>query len=237
MTLKMQSVEREKIRILKQTELFGSLDEKALRSLAARASEKQLRRGEILFLAGDRSAGLWVVAEGTLRAFRTGSDGREQVKHVEQAVTTIAELPAFDGGNYPSTVAAEEDSRLYFIRKEDIHAVSMQHPELALAAARLLARRLRKCAELVESLSLREVGQRVAGYLLDEAVKRGKATASGSRFELKVTHGQLAARIGTVRESVSRAFLRLQAQDLIKVTGKTVEIADIGALRGYVDSE
>ena len=163
----------DKKELLRQTTLFCDLDDSILDVLVSGSAEKRLARNEILFLAGDEAAGLYVIAEGSVRAFRTGIDGREQVIHVEKAVTTIAEVPVFDNGMYPSTVAADEESRVLFIAKEKVRAACLQHPQLAISAARLFASRLRKCAELVESLSLREVGQRLAQLLLEEAAKSG----------------------------------------------------------------
>lgn len=228
----------DKTAIFKQTELFRDLDEEALRVLVRQAVEKKLDRNEILFLAGERAAGLFVIAEGAVRAFRTGMDGREQIIHVERAVTTIAEVPVFDDGNYPSTVAAEEPTRVFFLEKNKIRRACLEHPEIALAATKIFAARLRRCAELVESLSLREVGQRLAQLLLTEAATDGVKTQSGGiRFKQKLTHNQLAARIGTVREVVTRVFNRLQSQGLITVKGKEVNIPSITALAGYADSE
>ena len=224
-----------KIEALKQAELFSNLDDAALHALASRAVEKKLDRDEVLFIAGEPAEGLYVIAEGSVRAFRTGMDGREQVIHVEKAVTTIAELPVFDDGNYPSTVAAEEPTRVFFLRKADIKSLSMKHPQLALSAAKLLAGRLRRCAELVETLSLREVGQRVAKVLLQEASTKGINTPTGIKFKQTLTHNQLAARIGTVREVVTRAITRLQTQGLVEIEGKKVTIPDTDALRSYAD--
>jgi CRP-like cAMP-binding protein len=230
-------VPTDRTELLKQTLLFRDLDDVILRSLARSAVEKQLARDEILFIAGDEAAGLYVVIEGSVRAFRTGSDGREQVIHVERAVTTIAELPVFDDGAYPSTVAAEEESRVLFIAKEKVRAACLEHPQLALAAARLFASRLRNCAELVESLSLREVGQRLAEFLLDQA-KKSVDTAGGSiTFRQELTHNQLAARIGTVREVVSRVMFRLQEQGLITTKGRVITIPDRRALERYAGRE
>jgi CRP/FNR family transcriptional regulator len=214
--------------LLKQTDLFRDLDDEILEFILRGSAEKRLARDEILFLAGDPADGLYVITEGSVRAFRTGVDGREQVIHVEKAVTTIAELPVFDGGTYPSTVAADENSRLLFIAADKIRAACLKHPQLALAAARLFARRLRNCAELVESLSLREVSQRLAQFLLEQAREKG-----GAKFKQDLTHNQLAARIGTVREVVTRVMFRLQAQGLISTAGKTIEIPDVDALERY----
>lgn len=219
--------------LLRQTALFRDLDASILDFLALGSVEKRLARDEILFLAGEQATGLYVIAEGSVRAFRTGGDGREQVIHVEKAVTTIAEVPVFDDGVYPSTVAAEEASRVLFIAKEKIRAACLKHPHLAIAAARLFAMRLRNCAELVESLSLREVGQRLAEFLLDQATKNGKPSDHGVTFRQELTHNQLAARIGTVREVVSRVMLRLQQQGLLETKGRLITIPDRPALERY----
>lgn len=226
-----------KIEIFKKTELLNDLDNEALEFLSAHAVEKRLGRNEILFLAGERANGLYVIAEGSVRAFRTGMDGREQVIHVEHAVTTIAEPPVFDDGNYPSTVAAETDARVLFLPKDTVIAACLAHPKLALAGARLLAKRLRRCAELVESLSLREVGQRLAQQLLQEARSVGEASKDGISFIQPLTHNQLAARIGTVREVVTRVLYRLQRQGLVKIDGRNVLIPDPDALANYAESE
>lgn len=227
----------EKAAIFKQTELFQELEDDVLRVLADHAVEKRLERNEILFLAGEKAAGLFVIAEGSVRAFRTGADGREQIIHVERAVTTIAELPVFDNGNYPSTVAAEEPALLYFLDKTEVRNLSLKHPQIALSAAGLLAKRLRRCAELVEILSLREVGQRLARLLLEQSKTTGKQTAAGLRFKQKLTHNQLAARVGTVREVITRAFFRLQTQGLIMVEDKEIIIPNPALLASFADTE
>jgi CRP/FNR family transcriptional regulator len=223
----------DKVSALRKTALFGELGENDLRALAARAVEQRLARGEVLFVAGEEARGLYVIVEGAVRAFRESLEGREQIIHVERAGATIAEVPMFDDGAYPSTVAAEEDSVILFIDKQDVGSLCLSHPKIALAALRLLAARLRRCAELVEALSLHEVDQRLARLLLDEALSRGNRAGERIVFELALTNQQIAARIGTVREVVSRALSRLQENELIEVSGRVVTILDEVALRSF----
>ena len=225
----------DKISALRRTVLFGELNETELRALAERAIERCLKRDEILFVAGDEAAGLFVIAAGALRAFREGVDGREQVIHVERAGATIAELPVFDDQPYPSTVAAEEETVVLFLDKRDVKSLCLAHPEIALAALKLLAGRLRKCAALVEALSLREVDQRLARWLLTEARGRGRQTADGIELTLVLTNQQIAARIGSVREVVSRALSRLQQSNLIAVDGRQVTIINEQALAVFAE--
>jgi CRP/FNR family transcriptional regulator len=226
----------DKIAALRRTTLFGELNETELRALAERAVERRLSRNEVLFVAGDEAAGLFVIVEGALRAFREGVDGREQVIHVERAGATIAELPVFDDKPYPSTVAAEEDSTVLFLSKREVKSLCLTHPEIALAALKLLAGRLRKCAELVEALSLREVDQRLARWLLAEARARGNRIDGGLELTLVLTNQQIAARIGSVREVVSRALTRLQQNGLISVEGRRVVIQQEATLSVFAEN-
>ncbi|HEX9005616.1 MAG TPA: Crp/Fnr family transcriptional regulator, partial [Blastocatellia bacterium] len=140
-----------------------------------------------------------------------------------------------DDKPYPSTVAAEEDSRLLFLAKRDVKTLCLTNPEIALAALKLMAGRLRKCAELVEALSLREVDQRLARWLLAESRVRGNLTPDGVVLTLVLTNQQIAARIGSVREVVSRALARLQQNGLITVDGRTITLSDEKALEVFAD--
>ena len=227
----------DKIEIFRKTELLRDLDDAPLRDLAQHAVVKRLRRNQVLFLAGEPAQGMFVIASGSVRAFRMNPDGREQIIHVERAVTTIAEIPVFDNGNYPSTTAAEEPTVVYLLDKKLVLDTAVRHPDFALAAVRLVASRLRKCAELVETLSLREVGQRLARLILEIAQLHGRGSPDGTRVELKLTHNQLASRIGTVREVVTRTLTRLQEQGLILHRGKEIVIPDLEILAAYAEVE
>ncbi len=220
----------DKIKGLKKTELFGSLNELELKSLAAACVDRKLRNGETLFVAGTEAKGLFVIVTGSLRALRGNTQGREQVIHIEKAGTTIAEVPMFDDKPYPSTVVAEEDSEVLFLSKEDVRRLCLKHPAIALAALKLMASRLRKTAALVESLSLKEVDQRLAAFLLQEFTdKRLK--------KLKLpTNPVIATRLGSVREVVSRAFTKLEERGLISLDkNREVTLLDQKGLRDYAD--
>lgn len=199
----------DKIAALKRTKLFAELDDHTVRVLSERAIERRFKKDEVLFIAGEEARGLYAIVEGAVRAFRASLDGREQVIHVERAGATIAELPVFDDGTYPSTAAAEEDTIVLFIDKQDVRRLCLEHPQIPLAALKVLAARLRRCAELVEALSLREVGQRLARFLVAEASRSGTRTENGIWLDLTQTNQQIAARVGSVREGyreLSRVF-------------------------------
>jgi CRP/FNR family transcriptional regulator len=227
----------DKVEALRRTPLFGDLELPELQALAEHATEQKLGKGEILFLAGDAARGLYVIVEGAVRAFRIGADGREQVIHIETSGATVGEVPVFDEGTYPSNASAEEDSALLFIPKKDVRRAFLEHPVIALSALKVLARRVRNCAALVETLSLHDVDRRLAKLLLAEARTRGVRRGHGLEFEFPATHQQVAARIGSVREVVSRAYGRLQQAGLIRVDSKTVVITDLERFTKYTEGQ
>ena len=85
---------------------------------------------------------------------------------------------------------------------------------------------MRRLVGIIEELSFTTLRHRLIAWLLREAEAHGRATPEGTVFELGMTHQELAAHIGTVRELVSRNLARLQAQDLIQVQGREIIIRD-----------
>lgn len=226
-----------RVRALRQTRFFGSLDEEGLRWLAARAQEKHLAAGEMLFFSGEPASGMFVVVSGVVRAFQQNTDGREQVMHVDRAGATIADVPVFDDGPYPASAIAEEETEILFLRKQDVCELCLKQPAFSLSALKLMAERVRKHAHLVNVLSLHEVGQRLAFLLLSEAEKAGDAQKGTVRFKLGLSNHEIATHIGTVRDVVSRALARLQQLGLVTLKLRVVTIPDVQALRVYADGQ
>src|SRR5713101_2291305 len=100
--------------VLKKTPLFANLTTGELQALAARTSRKRFQQGEHLFAEGDPCTGLFLVASGKIRIFKLSATGREQVLAVEGPGSSFAELPVFDGGNYPAAASALEDTEVLF---------------------------------------------------------------------------------------------------------------------------
>ncbi len=226
-----------RISALKKVALLADLAESELGFLASAALPRHYNPGEMIFSEGDPCEGLYVVASGAVKIFKVSPSGREQVLTIEGPGGSVAELPVFDGGNYPASAVAEQASELLFIRKKDIRSLCLEHPEVALKVLRVVSSRLRRLVSIVEELSFTTVQHRLASYLLREARSNGKRTARGVEFTFGISNQELASHIGTVRELVSRNLSRLQAAGLIKLDGRTVVIPDLDSLEGEVKGE
>jgi CRP-like cAMP-binding protein len=227
------TMESDKIAALKQTVLFGELSTKELSRLAKQASKVHFTRGEMLFLSGEEARGLFVIIAGKVRAFQHNEEGREHVMHIDTAGAVMAEVPIFDDGPYPASAMAEEDTHALFIGKQDMCQFCLDHPQFMFKALKLMAARVRRHAQMVELLSFHEVGQRLALLLLAQSQLSGAPVSGAASFRLALSNHQIATRIGSVRDVVSRALTRLQHDGLIAVEGRTITIPDLHALKLY----
>lgn len=229
------SIER-RIEILAKSALFQNLPTNALAEIAARGTERKLQQGQILFNANEPADGMYVVLSGSVRAFRENMDGREQTIHVERVGGTLAEVSVFDGGPYPSTTMAEEDSELLLLAKEDVRRFMLAHPEVALTALAIMAKKLRMVASLAEQLALKDVSQRLAMLLLEEAQRKNPKLQDGNSFSLALSHTQLASRLGSVREVVSRSLQKLVQQEVLAIHGHRIVILDLETLHRLTEN-
>lgn len=221
--------------ILRKTPLFANLTETEMRALCARANNKQFHRGELLFNEGDACTGLFLVASGKIRIFKMSAAGREQVLAIEGPGSSFAELPIFDGGNYPASASALEDSEVLFISRKDFQNFCREHPEVALKVIAVVGSRLRRLIGIIEDLSFTTVRQRLIALILRLTQARGTPSKEGIHVELTKTHQDLAAELGTVRELVSRNLSRLQAEGFLEVDGRKIIVKDLAGLRREQD--
>jgi CRP/FNR family transcriptional regulator len=204
---------------LRGVPFLQDLPESTLLEIAKVAVEKVHMRGEVIFLEGDPPKGLLVVREGAVKIYKTGDGGREQILEIEGPGRSVAELPLFDGHPYPAACAAVHDSVLLLVRPRDFQELLRRNPDLTQAVIASLAFRLRRMVMLVQELSLRDVRQRLIDLFREFA-------KDGTSFELDLSHQELAARIGTVREIVSRTLAKLVQEGVIGINGKTVSLLE-----------
>jgi CRP-like cAMP-binding protein len=217
---------------LSEIALFAALSPSELQGLAQRAVEKRYAADDMLFWEGEPCLGIFLIIQGSVKIFRTSPGGREVMLSIESAPATVAELPLFDGGAYPASVRVVDPVVSLFINKNDFQQFCRQNPDVALKVLAVVGRRLRHLVGLVESMTFGSVTQRLARMLLDAAKASGSDT-----FDLPATHQELASRLGTVREVVSRNLGRFRAQGLIAIQDRQVQIVNRAGLQQEAEAQ
>lgn len=221
---------------LTRVALFSGLSEDEISFLAQRTVPRRFAAGETVFAEGEPCAGLYVVASGHVRIFKSSAGGREHVLSIEGPGSSVAELPVFDGGNYPASVTAVDDATLLFLSKQDFQSLCLAHPQVSLKVLRVVGARLRRLIGIIEELSFTTVRHRLAAFLVRLAKSSGKPLTNGVEITLPANNQELASQIGTVRELVSRNLSRFQAEGMLKIEGRSVIVTDLKALEAELQS-
>ena len=217
---------------LSRIALFAGLSESEIQALAQRCVERRFAAGEMLFWEGEPCTGIFLLTQGSAKIFKTSAAGREMMLSLEAAPCSVAELPLFDGGPYPASVRAVGPVEALFHNKSDFHQVCLQFPDVALKLLAVVGGRLRHLVGVVESMTFGSVTQRVARLLLDISKQAG-----ADEFDLTLTHQELASRLGTVREVVSRNLARFRADGLVQMQGHQLRILDRVRLEGEAEAQ
>jgi len=200
---------------LKKIPLFKHLKDAQLREIASRCKTVTCRRGTILFRRTDMSTDFYIVHSGRMKALLEDDEGDEIVLAQFEKGDFFGELSLLDGKGRSATIVADEDAELSVLNKGVFYDLLMKDPKMAVGLMITLVERLRRADEMIESLAFREVGERLIRILLEDA---GTATGEDPRYlrTAKLTHRELAARIGSSRESVSKCMKTLVAKKIVR---------------------
>ena len=219
------------IDLLRRCPLFAGLKEEDLKRIRAIASLKKVGKKEILFSDGEEAKGFYVILSGKVKLYKISPEGKEQILHVVSAPDAFAEAALFLEGSYPAFAEALIDSQLLFFPKRDFIQLIEKNPQLSINMIVSLSHFLRRFASLIEELSLREVSSRIAKYLIDLSLKSAKEGESLKEVELDLSKTQLASKLGTISETLSRTLAKMKAKGIIDVKKNRILILNREALK------
>jgi CRP/FNR family transcriptional regulator len=212
-----------------------ALPPEALAELGRSMRHRHVARGELLALAGDPIEHLVVVAQGRLKSARSTISGREQVLRTLGPGEFLGELALFAPAVHEGDLAAVEPAEVCLVGRNTVQDLIRRYPDAAVRLVESLAVRLTHAERAIADLGLLDVGQRLAGELV-RAAPDGEPVADGLRIRLSVPWVEVAARIGTTPESLSRRLKGLTADGVIRQAGpRTVIIRDLERLHRLAD--
>ena len=218
---------------LSQVDLFNGLSLQEMEKIAGIVSDKEYRKGDLVFSDGDDGIGFYIVISGRIKVFKVSPDGKEQIMHIFGPGQPFAEVPVFEGSCYPANAEAMDISRLFFFPKKGFVELIQQNPSLAMNMLASLSQRLKQFSHLIESLSLKEVPGRLASYILYLSDKNG----SIDEFQLDIAKSQLASLLGTIPETLSRIFTKMASKELVRISGPLITILDRTGLEDLAEGE
>lgn len=214
---------------LQKVELFKGLDGYSLREIEAQCSWRRCGRNEYVTRRGDTGAEVYFVIAGALRITAAAGRGRRIIFHDVGAGEVFGEHSAIDRRERLADVRALRESLVASMPGEVFRSIVASHGSVR---ERLLARLVRSVRELTErllELGAQPVQRRIRVELLRLARVAG-VDANRSRLDPAPTHSEVASRVGTAREQVTRELSRLARDGVLERAGRTLVLRDVAAL-------
>jgi CRP/FNR family transcriptional regulator len=171
-----------------------------------------------------------VILSGRVKLFKVSPEGKEQILHIVSAPDAFAEAALFLEGTYPAFAEAMTDAQLLYFPKRDFIQLIEKNPQLSINIIVTLSHFLKRFASLIEELSLKEVSSRIAKYVVDLSIKSSKEGKSPQEVELDLSKTQLALKLGTISETLSRTLAKMKAKRIIDVKKNKIIILNREAL-------
>ena len=192
---------------------FKSLSGDILNEVKTLLKEEDYEAGENIFIEGDKSKGIYFVADGTVKVYKSSKDGREQILKLIYPGDSFNDVTVFVKDVNPASADAVTDAKLYLLSRESMVGLIYKHPEVSLNIIRSMAEKLRYLTNAIEDLSLKHTQERIAKILL---------LFEGKKLSQKI----IADIAGTAREVVSRALKDFASQNIIKLDKRDIIILD-----------
>ena len=201
------------------------LSEDEREALARSGRTRKLRRGELLFAAGDENVACATLIKGALKIAAIDEEGTERILALVHPAGFIGEL--FAPLAHHDVVALTDSELCVFPKSEMGRAVEL-NPRLSQALLRRSQEELLQSRELLALSGRRSASAKVAGLLLALAVAASDSSCHAAReFELPLTRGEIAGMLGLTIETVSRAITRFERDGMIRRKGaRGIELVD-----------
>lgn len=208
--------------LLERVSIFAELDERGLDDLERLMVQKTYPKDALIVSHEETGDALFIIVSGRAKAVLLGESGREIILYLFRPGDFFGEMSLLDNEPRSATVQASEETTLLMLKREAFHRHIREYPATALSILREMSRRLRRADEIIGSLALLDVYGRVARMLRELADKDGTEVDEGILIRERPTQQDIAAMIGTSRETVSRALNDFAKRGYVDMNGKAI---------------
>ena len=207
--------------------IFNGVGDEAVQELASMARCHDYPKNNILFYQGDPPDSAFLVVSGRVKCTLMNEEGREVVLYVARPGGILGLISALDGGPQPANAITAEPSRLASFRVGDFAAWLERQQMMQKVLLREMGRRVRDAYQKIGEHALMGVKERLLMALLDIAEREGEPEPEGEVIVFtRPTHQELANRIGSSREVVSRLLKELLESDLLQAEGRVIRVSE-----------
>src|SRR5688500_16208954 len=210
--------------LLRTVPIFSELSEADIASLGRLTSRRACPKDTVVFFENEEGDSFFIILDGRIKVTILGDDGREVILSMLGPGDFFGEMALLDNEPRSATAIAVEESELLSLHRTDFQTVLTENRSITTALIKILPARLRRATHQISTLALLDVYGRVARVIVDMAREEGRRLRDGRIAFRRATHQEIANRIGTTRETVTRMLKDLERQGLIHVEGKEIVV-------------
>ncbi len=212
--------------------LFSDLRVEDLAALAATVRTRRYRRGEVIFRQGDPGDGLHIILSGRVKISTVSESGGEAILVTLRPAEFFGALALLDGEPRSASATAVEASETLILPRDRFRQLVDEVPGIRDHLLTQLARELRRLTSHVEELHFLDIAGRLAAQLARMGEEQGRPSDDGElRLDGPITQGELAAMVGSTRQSVNKLLGWLIDDGLIRLERDSIVIVDLPGLQ------
>lgn len=217
---------------LEAVPLFTHLGADDLATLAGSVRTRRYRRGEVVFHQGDPGDALYIVLSGRVKISSPSDTGVEAILTTLRPGEWFGALALLDGAPRSASATAVDVTETLILPRDRFRQLVDGVPAIREQVFIALAHELRRLTNHVEELHFLDIAGRLAARLTRLADEQGTSRAGGEiRLDGPITQGELAAMVGSTRQSVNKLLGYLVADGLIRIERDAIVIQDLAGLQ------
>jgi len=220
---------------MQKLDLFQGVSTEKLKTLAERSRYRTYKAGEMFIGETDPAHAFYVIVTGQVKLYKSSPEGKEQTLYLLRPGDPFGMCTAFAIDSFPANAMALEESDILMIPGPVMETVATSEPRLLLNIIQILSDRLKESMTLIESLSLKEIPQRLSSFLHHALTREGDKELN--RLELTITQRELAKILGATPEALSRAVRKMSNAGILTMDGRSIRILDREALEELAEGE
>lgn len=210
--------------IIKKMPIFSGLKPEELAEVKNIYLTGKYKKGKIIFFEGEPGEAVYFVKSGKIKIYKSDAEGREYILHIFGPGDIFAETVLLEGGPYPASAEAVEDSVVGMIKNQDLEELLKKNTGIAFKIMKILSYRLRESQDKIKNLVFRDTYDRTACALHKMSLDHGRKTSQGIEVELPITRTELASIVGTSRETVTRMLSEMRRKGIIDMNRHKITV-------------
>jgi len=202
--------------------IMEDMSDKELQKIKQYSYNKHCKKGEIVFLEGDKDKRLFLVLSGLFKVFKTASTGRNKTLNILGKGDFFGEMALIDESRRLTSVQAINEGKLLVIDRNKYKELIREFPEVALKTIGILSLRLQEANQEIKNLTFQTTEDRLKKTLKEIGEKFGEKQEEEICIRQRFTHQELADMVGTTRERITRLLGSFQQENLLRIENRTI---------------